>query len=370
VLPDELCAIPGRGACTDAERRAARVLAAELEARGHDAWVEPHWVRPHWAAAVALAALLAVAGSLLSVAVPLAGVVLGAVAAGCLALEALGRPSPLRWIGRRRATQDVVVLPEAGDAVRLVIVAPYDAPRRGLVLNDRWRRLARGSVRGWLALGALVIAATSIVRLQGVDALWVGAVQLVPTVALIAAFAASLDVALSEFSPGADTATAAAVAVDAFDELSRDGPQSLAPGLILYGASGSGPHALRAQLKIERLAPRGAVLLELGPCTGGTPAWRANHTQLRRAAGLAASALGIGPGRRPSGPRAAGRIPAIRIACLDPRGLAARSHQPDDTCEQADPAAAGAALDLALGVADAVDAGLQDPELPEVLDRL
>jgi hypothetical protein len=375
VLLDDLCAIPARGACTDAERRAAGVLEAELTQRGHEAWTETHWLRPHWAVAVALGSLLGVAGSLLSITVPLAGVILGGVAALGLALEAAGRSSPLRLVSGRRATQDVVSLPARDDGVMLVVAAPYDAPRRGLLLNDRWRALAvrtRG-VRGWLALGALVVAGASAARLQGVDASWLGAIQLVPTVAMIGALAASLDIASSEFSPGADTASAAAIAVDVFDELVREAPASLAPGLLLYGAGGSGPLALRAQLKRERLHPRGAVVLEIGPSTGGTPAWRARHTQLKRAAELAAAALELPPGRRPRPTRGAGRLPTIRIACLDERGLAARSHQPDDTPEHADPAAATAALDLALGVADALDAqlpALDHPERLQVLDRL
>jgi hypothetical protein len=183
-------------------------------------------------------------------------------------------------------------------------------------------------------------------------------IQLVPTVAMIAALAASLDIALSEFSPGADTASAASAALDVFDELIRDAPGSLAPGLLLYGAGGSGPHALRAQLRRERLDPRAAVVLSIWPCTDGTPAWSARLPQLRGAAELAAGALELPGGRRPRRARGAGRLPSIRIACLDERGLAARSHQPDDTPERADPDAAAAAVDLALGIADALDAEL------------
>ena len=151
------------------------------------------------------------------------------------------------------------------------------------MLNDRWRALAvrLRSVRGWLALGALVVAGTSGARLAGIERPWLGAVQLVPTVVLIAALAAALDIALSEFSPGADGASAAAVALAVHDELVREAPAALVPGLLLYGAGASGPHALRAQLRRERLDPRRAVLLELGPCTGGTPAWTARHPQLR-----------------------------------------------------------------------------------------
>jgi hypothetical protein len=48
----------------------------------------------------------------------------------------------------------------------------------------------------------------------------------------------------------------------------------------------------------------------------------------------------------------------VRIACLDARGIAARSHQPDDTAEAVDLDAADRAIDFALGVADALAADL------------
>jgi hypothetical protein len=60
------------------------------------------------------------------------------------------------------------------------------------------------------------------------------------------------------------------------------------------------------------------------------------------------------------GVRGARGLPAVRIACLDPRGIAPRSHQRDDTAENADPAAGNAAVDLALGIVDALDAELAD----------
>jgi hypothetical protein len=203
-----------------------------------------------------------------------------------------------------------------------------------------------------------VIAAAAAARLGGLEGTWIGAVQLVPTVVLIAALAAALDIALSDFSPGAGPASAAAVAMAAHEELAAD-PGGLAAGLLLYGAGASGPHALRAQLKREGLGARSTVLLELGPCTGGEPAWRTRHHQLRRAATLAAEALGLEPSRRRPRPvRGARGLPAIRVACLDARGIAARSHQPDDLAEHADPGAGERALDLALGIADGTEAEL------------
>jgi hypothetical protein len=357
---ERVAAIPGRGGGTDAERRAAVVLEHDLAERGHRACTDTFWLRPAWAWPVVLAAALAAGGSLASVAWPLAGLIAAALAAASLALEGAGLTSPLRLLTRRRATQNVVALPEAHDGVTLLVCAPYDAPRRGLVLNDRWRAAAArlGDVRPWLAGCALAIAGAAGARLAGVDATWLGAIQLVPTVVLIAALAAAIDIALSEHSPGAGPASAAAVALAVHEELAAD-PDALPVGVVLYGAGASRPHALRALLRRERADRRRTVVLELGPCTGGEPAWRTRHPQLRRAAELAADALDIeAPRRRPRPARGVRGLPAIRIACLDARGIAARSHQPDDTADAVDAAATERAIDLALGIADALAAEL------------
>ena len=361
---ERLTAIPGRGAGTDAERRAALALERDLAERGHGAWTDTFWLRPGWAWPVVLAAALAAGGSLAAVAWPLAGVIAAALAAVSLALEGAGLTSPLRLLTRRRATQNVVALPEPRDEeggdVTLLVCAPYDAPRRGLVLNDRWRAAASrlGDVRLWLAGCALVVAGAAAARLAGVDETWLGAIQLMPTVVLIAALAAAVDIALSEHSPGAGPASAAAVALAVHEELAAD-PDALPVGLVLYGAGASGPHALRAQLRRERADRRRTVVLDLGPCAEGEPAWRSGHPQLRRAAELAADALDLpAPARRPRPARGVRRLPAIRVACLDARGIAARSHQPDDTAEAVDLAATDRAVDLALGVADALAAEL------------
>jgi hypothetical protein len=203
-------------------------------------------------------------------------------------------------------------------------------------------------VTGWLAACAVAVAAAAAARLDGVDAVWLGALQLVPTVVLIAAVAAALDVATSEVSPGADTASAAAVACTIYDELTNDPPHALVPGLLLLGG-GARPRY-----------PAGAVIVDIGPCSGGAPAWRTRHAQLARAVEQAAAALRIpAPPRRPHPVRGAGRRPAVRIACLDGRGLVPRSHQPDDTPEHTDHTAADRAIDLALGTIDALDGDLR-----------
>lgn len=333
-----LCAEPGRGACTDAERRAAVWLRDQLPA----ARLESHWVRPRRELAVALAALLGAAGSLASVQWPVAGFAAAAFAAICFTLDAR---NPLLLLTRRRATQHVVVDAASG-GIPLELRARYDAPRRGLMLNDRWRARLRGRAAYSLAGCAVIVAATAAARHQDVDAAWLGVIQLLPTVVLIAAIAAALDVATSAFSPGADTASAAAVAIAVFEELTAEPPAALSPSLVLLGG-GAG-----------RRPPEHAVVIEIGPCTTGTPAWRTRHPQLHAAVTRSAAALALPDRSRATG----GRRPWLWIACLGERGIVARSHQPDDTPEHADRAAADRAIDLALGTVDALD-----PELPQTL---
>src|SRR3954454_21820751 len=213
---DGLCSHAGRGACTDAERRAALWLHDEVRARMQQAWVETLWVRPQRALALALAALLAAVGSLLATAAPIPGLVIAAI--GTLWMLV---PLPVL---PRRATQHVLTeVPP--DGVVLAITAAYDAPKRGLVLNDRWRRYR---VPGWIpaACGAVIVAAAA-ARVAGYDPGRLGAVQLLPTVVLLLVLAAAADVALSDFSPGAnDNASGVALALALLDELMREPPRT------------------------------------------------------------------------------------------------------------------------------------------------
>ncbi len=337
-LVDGLCSFESRGACTDAERRAALWLHDEVRARMQQAWVETVWVRPQRALALALAALLAVVGSLLATAAPVPGLIVSAVGALWMLV-----PLPVL---PRRATQHVLTAVPA-DGVVLAITAAYDAPKRGLVLNDRWRRFLGPR---WLpAAAAVLVTAAAASRVAGYEPGWLGPVQLVPTVALLITLAAAADVALSDWAPGAnDNASGVAVALQLFDELKRDPPAILEPVLILTGAGRALPRAAGRYLGLpaERV-----MLLEVGPCGAGTPAWNARHPQVRAAAEEASAALAIAAARRPRRP--ATRLPAIRIAALDDRGLTPRAHQPDDT--EVEVTTLDAALDLALGVVDALD---------------
>ena len=354
-----LCAAPGRGPCTDAERRAATLLHDALRGQGIDAWLEPEWVRPQWAPAAALGAALAVAGSLVSVGAPVAGLVLAAVAASGLAVEATGRAGPLRWLFPRRATQSVVVEPAAADRIALLVCARTDAPRRGLVFGARLRRLAArlpGRPRTWLALAALIVTATAALRVAGVDGGVLGAVQFVPTVFLLLALAAAADVGLSGFSPGAnDAASAAGAALAVHAELLRSPPEALSPGLILHGAGEGDPLALRRLLRRDRRGAEDTVILDIGPAGAGRPAYATRHAQLREAAETAAEAVAATPLRR--GAPALGRLPVLHVGARE-GGLVARSRHATDTPDAVDAEAIDRVVDFALAAVDALDARL------------
>jgi hypothetical protein len=300
--------VEGRGACTDAERRTALALHDELRSRGHEAWVETHWVRPHWAAALALGSLLAVIGSLVATGAPVPGLI--AAVAGLVIMVA--RPFP------RRATQHVLTaVPD--DGVVLAIVAAYDVPRRGTIEP---RRL-RGPVPAICA--ALIVAATA-ARVADYEPSWLGAVQLVPTVALLLVMAAAADIALASWAAG--DAAPPLTALTLFDELTRDPPRTLKPSLLLVGAG----HALRGaaarQLRREALGAERVVVLQI---VDGPPFWATRHRQLHATAGRAIAALGLELPARRMPPT---RLPLLRLGAGD------------------------ATLDLALGVVDALDGAL------------
>ncbi|HVL94271.1 MAG TPA: hypothetical protein VM266_00275 [Solirubrobacteraceae bacterium] len=336
---DALCAFAPRSACHDPERRAALWLHDDLRARGHDAWLETVWVRPQWPASLALHAVLGVAASLASTAeaavVPALAV--AAVALVSYALELTGYGGLLPRLFYRRATQLVVVEPPEPDAIALVITVNVDAPRRGLALREGVRRLGGRMRPGplvWVALALAAVAAACGARVAGAEGTVVGALQLVPTVVLLVAAAAALDVALAEVTPGAsDCASGVAVALALHEELAARPPARLSPTLVL----------------------------EIGPCGSGTPAWHTHHRQL--AAAAASVTEPAARRRRLNRPSAAGAargrgLPAIAVRAVDERGTVPRARTAADVPEAVEAAALEDTLDFCLAVVDALDAEL------------
>lgn len=342
---EALCAVEDRGACTDAERRAALWVHDDLRRRGYEAWVETVWVRPQWAWSVVWHAVLGVAVSLASTAVPLVG--LGGL---LLALSfALGVPR----LFYRRATQLVVVEPPEA-AIKLWLVAHTDAPRCGFGFRARYRRWLRGVPPGpAVVVLLLAVAIFGGLRESGIEGGGIGAAQLVPTVLLLACVAVALDSILSDYSAGASDAAGVAVALALHEELTARAPKKLGVGLLVCGAGEAWPYGFRAWKRAEKPAAEGNVIVELGPCGSGTVAWTSRHPQLIAAAG----SEGRAGTRRPT--TLDRRLPSLYVRTVGPGGVPARVRSVHDTPEAVSDTTLDAVYDFVLDTVDRLDAALK-----------
>jgi hypothetical protein len=388
-----LTQFPRRGAGTNAERRAAIWLAGELRTDRREAIIETFWCRPNWALAHAWHAGLAVLGSLLTVASPKVGGAIIIVALLSVLCDGLVGVSLGRRLTAQRASQNVVSppLPDA-PPVRLIITANYDAGRMGLVHRPFLRRPAAGLRNllgplavGWLgclALASAWVLLTAVLRNGGSTGSTVAVLQLIPTAALVLAFALLVELGTSDFGPAAgDNATGTALAVALARALDVAPPQRLAVEIVLQGAGDGAMLGLSHHLGSRRreLDAGRAIVLGLGPAGAGRPRWWTSDGPLvplrflRRLAQLAAETANgppAGPKSEPTARPYRGRgvspayparlrsRPAITIGALDEAGLAPRSRLPTDTVENLDPIAADRLLELGLTLVDAIDADL------------
>jgi len=291
----------GPPACTDAERRAARALAAELRALGRPTRTETLWVRPAWAAVLAVCAAAGVAGSVVSVDHATAGLVL-AGAAFVLALAELGPWPLLRRLTFARATQNVVSEPPPGAPaarVTLVLVAAVDGPRGGVAQR------AGVPVREitTAALGLLAACTAARVALDASGTL-IGALQLVPTAVLVLAVGALADAAVAPpaSAPGGDPP--AEIAVAAARMLAGVRRERVAVEVVLAGAW---PLGLRAWLRRDRRRAQDVAVAFVG--SAAAPGYATAHPMLRAVAEETRLAQ-----RRGRAPRAGRRRPAIAVA--------------------------------------------------------
>jgi Peptidase family M28 len=373
-----LASFENRGAGTNAERRAALSMAQQLRGSRRDAIVETFWCRPNWAVAHAWHVALAVAGSLLSVAAPGVGIALIAVALVSVILDALAGTSPGRRLSREHASQNVVSR-KSGDRppFTLVITANYDAGRMGLAyrpaLRKPFARLQRAvngcgpGWLGWLALLFLWALATAIARALGSTGTGVGIAQLIPTAALVLAFALLLELAVSPYGPAAgDNGTGVAVALALARALDAAPPRRLAVDVVLQGAGDGQMAGLRRYLRRHRaeLPRTNAIVLGIAAGSGGAPRrWSSDGSLVAlRFANRLGATTGVAPHRgrgvSPAFPARLAGLSALTIGCLDDDRLVPRSHQPTDVPEAIEPGATDALLELALRLVDAIDAEL------------
>jgi hypothetical protein len=258
------------GACTDAERRTARRLQRRLLAGGRDAALETVWVRPEWPLSLLLHAGLGVAGSLVAVAAPRPAAGVLVVVLVSAVVESIGRGRLLSLVLHRRATQNVVSPAPHERPYRLIVTAALDAPRGGSSLARR----ARERSSGWLALLLLAALGCAAARSAGASGAVIGAIQLVPTVGLVAMCAIAIDAATSGYASAAggavaasstrehDPAGAIATALDLVAALDASPPRALGVELVLAGAGGPGALGFARHLRPRRLAPERTAVLE------------------------------------------------------------------------------------------------------------
>jgi len=384
-LVARIAAIPGRVAGSDAERRAARLLARELRRAGRRPRVQTVWVRPSWAPVLAVICGLAVLGTAVSVDHPNTGLGLCAAALVLFLGDISGRLPLLRRLTVARATQNVVAVDDHEAPVRLVVTAATDTPRVGVLGRGLAARVGAALVRtlgvaapgGFgLVLAALMLAtAAAGARALEVDDSWLGLMQLVPVAVLIVTVGAVLDQWAADVGPGANAdGSACATALALVAALDERPPRNLAVDIVLAGAGGAHALGMRRWAAAQRRAGRLAeeiVVLHVAPCGAGRPVWwtreglvlpLAYHPRLTAIAADVAAAeqhLQARPvqGRGATGARAARALgwPAIAVGCLDEHDQVPRSGDMTDVAAQVDRDAMAACLTLALGLVRALD---------------
>lgn len=288
---DRLCAIDGRTTGTDAERRAANLLAAELGEAGRPAKLEPIYVHPQWMTVHMVHCLLALVGSLVAVREPAAGFALVLFAATSLYLDLETRVALIRRIFFRRGSQNVVSRGRNAEApVRLLIAAHYDAGRTGYALGprgERWQRRLPARLRHalgpwrvifWGGIGPLLPILGARMAFGDSDAL--DLLQVAPSLLLVIAAYLLADAALSVPSPGAyDNASGVAAALGAAARLDADPPTHIDVWIVLTGGGAAGAQGMRAFMRqhSDDHDPDATAVICLDGVSGGRVHWSASE---------------------------------------------------------------------------------------------
>jgi len=371
-----LAAIGSRAPGSDAERRAARHLATRLESLGRTVRTESLFTWPRWPGGMALLLALGAFAGVLSVSAPEAGTAIALATLVAYVLDVGGAVPLARRLLGRRASQNVISPPRTDLPGLLVLAAHVDSGRTGFVHRPAIRRLVSRPLQAlaWLLAAGLVGCA---VRLAGVDATALTAVQFALTVMLLAALALVADIWLSPTVTGAcDNASGAALALRLAERL--DGTlEHFGVQVLFTGAQeGGGADGMRAFVRRHRggLPRDRTVFMNLDEVGSGSPcfglregpllAGRA-HAQLTR--------LCEDAGARPVAIRAASDAfaaryagyPAITVTCRDEHGRASFHHRHGDLPENVEPAALAGAEELCVELAEGLDATV-GPELRDV----
>ncbi len=410
-----LVAFEGRGAGTDAERRAALWLASQLRATRPQTRIETFWCRPNWALAHAWHTALAIAGGLLAIPSPKVGgaliiVALLSIAADVLTGVSIGRrltpehasqnvvaPAPPR---ARSETTDTTDTTETTETT-LILTANYDAGRTGLIYRPAVRSCAAavhnatdGLTPGWLAwlwLGCALLLLTAVLRNGGAAGPVIGVVQLIPSrraVARVRGVAGRRNRAAwtigcrqrerhrARRAPGQDDRRLADLAPGrgrrARGRGRRRDDRSAPPPPRQTRHASHASHASRASRAIWTSHSDPTIVVGLAPMATGQPRfWISDGPAIpmrfnARLRELAATALGEqarphrGRGLSPAFPARAAGLPALTIGTLDRSGLVQNSHTSSDTIANVDPATVDLMFELAIALIGAIDRAAAD----------
>jgi Peptidase family M28 len=258
-----LCSFEGRRAGTDAERRAANDLAQRLRDAGRRVEVEATYVHPQYALVHALHLTIAIAGSLVALALPPLGFGLVLAAAVSMYLDLNTRFYLARRLFFRRASQNVLSRGDRPEApARVILCAHYDAAQTGRAFDPR---SVEGGARLQASLpfpvGPFRILFWSMAlllpplgaRMAGLEGQWISIVQLVPTLVLIVGVFLLVDIALSPVVPGAnDNASGVATVLSLTEELQSEPPEHLDVWVLLTGAEECLQEGMRSFVRSHR----------------------------------------------------------------------------------------------------------------------
>ncbi len=231
---------------SDLERRAATVLAAELESRGRAVQIQDVKIPSGPGPTLAIHALLVIAGSLIGLGSPLIGAAVTLLAAFSFYAErALGLPLISRLLPRR--TTRNVISPPLGPAweteVDAIFAAGYDAPGNyptGAWLERRFGgRLTTDRILLWGGMIPTFVAL--MLRAAEVDGTWVQLLQAVAAALLLGVVAAQVDRRLAgEALGGKEDLAPARDLIAALEEAEREaGDGSSGVAICLFGAEGA-----------------------------------------------------------------------------------------------------------------------------------
>lgn len=383
----DLCSHERRGPGTDAERRAANMLAGRLRGLGRRTEVEPTYVHPQYALVHAVHVALAIAGSIVATEQAAVGFALVFAAATSLYLDLNTRFYLVRRLFFRRASQNVVSPGSNPEApLRLILVAHYDAARTGYVFGERSARLARrlgerarvllGPWRLIFWGGMAPLLPILGARMAGLEGQWLSVLQLFPTVLLIVALFLLIDIALSEIVPGAyDNASGVAAVLSAADELRRDPTENLDLWVVLAGGDECLCEGMRGWLRANRaeIERDRTVIVNVSSVSYGSVHYTASEgavismpmdpSLIELCEALATAGATGGPPARPvrlpvvtdALPARVRRLRTISVLGLDQGLPPPWHHTPEDTPERVNAGSVTRATDFVIALARLLD---------------